>query len=348
MNKKTIKIDNKFIGDFFPCYIIAEIGSNHGGDIDRAKLLISECAKAGADAVKFQSWTANGLQNSKDITQDGTLANSKSIPTLEKFQLPDRWHFELSDFCRNHGIHFLSTPFDIGRARLLKQVGCPAIKISSSDTTYVQLLEEVGTYDIPILMSVGMSSIEEVKYSLSCLGTAKNNTVLLHCVAAYPPAIEDANLRVLQTLANVFECPLGFSDHFPGHDLVLAAVAMGARVIEKHVTFSRQDTTPDSFFSLTIEEFSQLIQNVRRLETALGNGFKQCMPSEKDGLTGGRRSAFAARDLRTGIEITIEDIAIVRPNIGKIKPSDVQSLIGRRLKIDIPQGTPLAWEHFDN
>lgn len=348
MEKPVISIGNKIIGPDSPTYIIAEIGSNHGGSLERAKSLISACAKAGVDAVKFQSWTAEGLHNTKEVAADGRLLDAGAIPVLQKLQVPDEWHFELADFCRNLNVHFLSTPFDVGRAKLLKQVACPAIKISSSDVVYDQLLEEVGTYELPVLLSVGMANIEEIDHALKCLGSARDNTVLLHCVAAYPPVIEDSNLRALQTLAGVFERPVGFSDHFLGHELVLAAIAMGARVIEKHVTFSRQDDTPDSFFALTVDELSQLVQAVRRLETAMGNGQKRCMPSEKGGLIGGRRSVFAARDLHAGIQITYGDLAVVRPNIGEIKPRDVKSLIGRKLKTGIPQGTPLAWEHFDD
>lgn len=348
MNMRSISIGGTMIGAGYPAYIIAEIGSNHGGRLERAKRLISACAKAGANAVKFQSWTAERLHNVKDVAPDGSLSDAKAIPILRKLEVPDDWHSELVDYCRPLGVHFLSTPFDVDRARLLKRVGCPAIKISSSDVVYDQLLEEVASYDLPILMSVGMADLGEIEHALDCLGTARLRTVLLHCVAAYPPVYEDVNLHVLRPLKTAFGLPVGFSDHLPGHDLVLAAVALGATVIEKHVTFSRQDETPDSFYALTIEELVELVQAVRRLESAMGDGRKRCMPSEQGGLTGGRRCVFAARDLKVGSKITQEDLAVVRPNIGEIKPWHVNALIGRTLRRDVARGVPLSWRQFES
>lgn len=343
---KQITIGTTTIGIGHPTFIIAEIGTNHGGSLQRAKELIKACSKAGANAVKFQSWTADRLNNIKEINSDGRLTDSKLIPILKKYELPDEWHAELATYCKSLGVHFLSTPFDLKHARLLRDIGVPAIKISSSDLIYDELLEEISTYSLPVLLSVGMANLGEIEHALECLGSARDKTILLHCVAAYPPVVKDANLRAIHTLAEAFDLPVGFSDHFPGHELVLPAVALGACVIEKHVTFSRQDDTPDSFFALTVDELALLIQAVRRLETALGDGRKHCMPSEKGGLTGGRRCIFAARDLKAGTVLARDDLAVVRPNIGEIKPRHLKMLLGQALRVDVPQGTPLAWRHI--
>lgn len=344
---KEIKIGTTAVGTGHPTFIIAEIGTNHGGSLERAKRLINACAEAGANAVKFQSWTAELLNNVKEVDADGRLTDSKVIPILKKYELPDEWHTELAAYCNSFNIHFLSTPFDLEHARLLRDIGVPAIKISSSDLVYDELLEEMSTYSLPVLLSVGMANLGEIEHALECLGPARDRTVLLHCIAAYPPVYEDANLRAIHTLRKAFGLPVGFSDHLPGHEMALPAVALGACVIEKHVTLSRQDDTPDSFFALTIDELRLLIQAVRRLEAAMGDGQKRCMPSEKEGLTGGRRCVFAACDLTVGEVLTRSDLAVVRPNIGEIKPCHLKSLIGRMLRVDVPQGAPLAWRHLD-
>ncbi|MGC9022852.1 MAG: N-acetylneuraminate synthase family protein, partial [Dissulfurimicrobium sp.] len=330
-----------------PTFIIAEIGTNHGGSLERAKGLINACAEAGADAVKFQSWTAELLNNVKEVGTDGRLMDSKAIPILRKYELPNEWHVELAAYCNSLNIHFLSTPFDLKHARLLRDIGVPAIKISSSDLVYDELLEEISTYSLPVLLSVGMANLGEIEHALECLGPARDRTVLLHCIAAYPPIYKDVNLRAIHTLRKAFGLPVGFSDHLPGHEMVLAATALGACVIEKHVTFSREDDTPDSFFALTVNELALMVQAVRRLEAAMGDGQKRCMPSEKEGLTGGRRCIFAARDLKAGMTLTRDDLAVVRPNIGEIKPRHLKMLIGRILRVDVSQGAPLAWRHLD-
>lgn len=345
---KNISIGSTPIGIAHPAYIIAEIGTSYGGSLEKAKDLIEACARAGVNAVKFQSWHADQLQNVKDIGADGQLSDSKVLGLLQKYELPTDWHAELYQYCRDVGVDFLSTPFDLKQARLLRDTGVSAIKISSSDLVYDELLEEISTYELPVLLSVGMATLGEIEHALTCLGEARERTVLLHCIAAYPPVFEDANLLALNTLANAFGLPVGLSDHFPGHDLVLPAVALGARVIEKHVTFSRDDDTPDSFFALTVEEFASLVEAVRRLESAMGDGIKRCMPSEAGGLEGGRRCVFIARDMQAGHVLTRDDLAVVRPNIGEIKPRHLKQVLGRALKLDLPQGTPLAWCHLDD
>lgn len=349
MNKSVgrlqpIEIGARRVGPDESVYIIAEIGSNHNCNLDRAKELISKSASAGVDAVKFQSWVANKIQNSKQIDKEGLLVESSVLPFMQRYQLPTEWHAELADFSRGLGVDFLSTPFDVGTGRLLNSLGVPAIKISSSDLVYDELLEEVGSYGIPVLLSTGMATLAEVEQALKRIGHDK--VVLFHCIAMYPPVFEQANLKVIQTLQRAFGLPVGFSDHFPGHDIDLAAVALGACSIEKHVTLSRSDGAPDSFYSLEIEELAAMVSAVRQLETALGDGKKRCMPCEEGGLVGGRRCLYAARDLFAGELVRREDIAVVRPNIGELKPRHLSSIIGRRLVASVPGGAPLLWSHL--
>lgn len=344
---KSVSVGGQVYGGSGSVYIIAEIGSNHGGSLERAKELVTACSNAGVNAVKFQSWTACGLQNVKDVLQDGTLTDSTVLPILEKYEVPKQWHDELYRYCDSLGVDFLSTPFDLGRARLLNELGVPAIKIASGDLSYDELLKEVAGYGIPLLLSTGMASMEEIEHALECFGQGfDQNVVLLYCVAAYPPEVQDANILAVRTLADRFGLPVGISDHYPGHETVLAAVALGAVVIEKHVTFSRQGDTPDSPFALEIEELDDMVKAVRSLEVALGSGVKQCTPSEEGGLIGGRRSLFAARNIESGELMTRDDISVVRPNIAELKPGDLSKVIGCRVNQPIQQGEPLQWEMF--
>lgn len=352
MNKKnwssSFRLGRQTYGGNQSTYLIAEIGVNHGGSWERAKELVISCAQAGANAVKIQSWSARGLHNVKDVTPDGQVHDSKVLQFLKKYEVPEHWHGELAELCQTQGIDFLSTPFEIGRARLLRSLGVKAIKIASGDLTYDELLEEVGGYGLTIFLSTGMADLGEIERALTLLGNdANRDIILLHCVGAYPPRLEDGNLLAMRTMAEAFDLPVGISDHFPGHDTILAAVALGACVVEKHVTLSRTDGYPDSSYSLEVSEFAAMAAAVRILEAALGDGKKRCMPSEAEGRINGRRSLFAARNLSPGHVITREDIAVVRPNIGILQPQDLRLLLGRRVKSPVVAGAPLRWEHLD-
>jgi N,N'-diacetyllegionaminate synthase len=339
---KHIEIGTRRVGRGLPTYVIAEVGTNHGCDLERSKALVAACADAGADAVKFQSWTVAGLQSPVDVGPQG-LVPSAAWPVLEKYRLPDAWHEPLAQACAEHGVDFLSTPFDPERARFLRGLAVPALKIASGDLTYDDLLKTVAGLDTPVLLSTGMADLDEIEHALVCLGDAAARTCLLHCVSAYPPRARDANLAALRTLDERFERPVGFSDHSPGHALAAAAVALGACVVEKHVTFSRADPHPDSPFALEMEELAALVAAVRDVDAGLGDGDKRCMPGEEDGRVGGRRCAHAARDLEAGHVLARVDIAVVRPNAGGVPPGEVDRLVGRTVAAALARGAPIAW-----
>ncbi len=341
--KKKLRLQDYFeSGSEAPdsVYVIAEIGSNYGARLDIAMAYIEACARAGADAVKFQSWNTSMLQNAIDSE---TGSRCQSIPILQQYELPDEWHEQLKMHCEVHGVDFLSTPFDVQKAQLVKRVGSPAIKIASGDLTYTQLLQEVGTYGMPVLLSTGMADLDEIRSALDALGSAREYTILLHCVGAYPPALEDANLRAIRTLADTFDLPVGFSDHYPGYATAVAAVALGARVIEKHVTFSRQAGHPDSPFALEMDEFAEMVAQIRLLETALGDGDKRCRTSEAGGRIGGRRSLYWVADLVPGTVVEPDHVTPLRPALGELAPADLEHVIGRRVSKAIQAGTPASW-----
>lgn len=335
---------NGIFGTDRATYTIAEIGSNHGGSLETAIAYIEACATAGADAVKFQSWHTSTILNSIDPAS-GKPAGA--VPILERYELPHAWHAPLKAHCDRHGVDFLSTPFDTEKARLIRQVGAPAMKIASGDLTFVQLLREVGTYDLPVLLSTGMSEIEEIATALEALGPAKHRTILLHCVGAYPPSIEDANLRAIPALAETFGLPVGFSDHYPGYTTAVAAVALGACVIEKHVTFSRQAGHPDSPFALEIDEYAEMVEQIRLVERALGDRVKTTRPSEAGGRIGGRRSLYWRADLAPGTVIRHDHLAPLRPAMGELAPADMDRVIGRKVARAVTVGASVAWSDLE-
>ena len=326
-------------------YVIAEIGSNHGGSLDRALAYIDACAQAGANAVKFQSWNTVLIQNRVD-PDTGKL--HPAYPIFEKYELATEWHGKLKARCDDNRLDFLATPFDLERANLLRKLGVPAIKIASGDLTFIQLLKEVGCYGLPVLLSTGMAIPEEIKQALEALGSeAKKQTILLHCVGAYPPAFEDANLRAIQTLAETFGLPVGISDHYPGYTTVIAAISLGAQVVEKHVTFSRDHDTPDSPFALEMDEFRNMVEQIRILEKALGDGVKQCRASEAGGLIGGRRSLYWNTNMSTGNKVSESNISIVRPNKGVFQPGDIDEILGRKLVRSVTAGSLIQKQDFE-
>lgn len=325
-------------------YIVAEVGSNHGGSLNQAFEYIDACADAGVDAVKFQSWNPMTLQNSLDFDSAGVARPSKVIPILNKYQLPAEWHQPLFDRCNLRGVDFLSTPFDIDRARLLRELGVRYMKVSSSDLTYDELLLELGSYGIPILLSTGMANTGEIAQALELLGHPSTEVTLLQCTAAYPPEIEDANLLAIQTMRNQFGLDTGLSDHYPGWEMAVAAVALGACVIEKHVTHSRSAATPDAPFAIEFDELTQLVRAIRLIERSMGDGVKICRESEVAGLRGGRRGLFAAEDICSGDLITRSMIAVVRPNVGQLQPRDLSIVVGAKSARAVRKGYPITAE----
>ncbi len=324
-------------------YIIAEIGTNHGGQLQRAKDLIRACADAGANAVKFQTWQADQLRNPWDFDAQGQRSRAGVVDILEPLTTRYEWHQALVDCCKQHGVDFLSTPFDLDSARLLHSLDTPAIKIASGDITFYELIKEVGSYGLPVILSTGMANEAEIAQALEWLGPAAAHTTLLHCISAYPAAIEDANLKAITSLHKRFQLPVGLSDHFMEDDPAIAAVALGATVLEKHITFSRNDGFPDSPFAHEIDDLRRLVQRVRALESGLGDGVIGCRDSEAGGLSGGRRGIYLACDLSAGTTIERQHLRVARPDLGQCQPVDVPQVVGCTLAHDKTEGQALHW-----
>jgi len=325
-------------------FIIAEIGCNHNGDMAIAKELIDRSIECGVDAVKFQSFnpqkmtTANAPKADYQIKATGTSESQYS--RLSRMQLTSDDHYMLLDYCRKKDIQFISSPFDKESVILLEELGVPFFKVPSGEITNIPLLSQIGSLAKPVILSTGMSNLGEIELALKAIG--HRNVVLLHCISEYPAKWEEANLRAISTLQNAFKLPVGFSDHTVGIELPLVAIGLGAVVIEKHITLDRKMEGGDHKASLEPEDFKNLVQKIRKLETALGDGIKRCMPSEVNVKLVARKSIVLNRTVKKGKKININDLAFKRPGTG-ISPADWERIVNSVAKEDLSPDHPLIW-----
>ena len=347
---QSIQIGNKLIGSGQPVFVIAEIGVNHNGDLTMARALIDVAVEAGADAVKFQTFRADRLVTPdapKAEYQLQTTGDAESqLEMLRRLELSADAHRELHSYCNERGIIFLSTPFDEEAVDQLDELGVAGFKISSGDLTNSPLLEYVASKGKPVILSTGMSELSELIEAVSVLNTAGcENPVLLHCVSDYPAQPAEVNLRAMQTMRSAFDVPVGFSDHTEGIDVALAAVALGACVIEKHFNLDRTLHVPDHRASLEPGELRELVRSIRRVESALGSGRKVPAASEIETAKVARRSLVAARDIPAGATLEREMVVMRRPGTG-MSPALLDTLLGHEIAHEISAGTVLEPEMF--
>lgn len=334
------------VGSGSPCFIIAEAGVNHNGDLGRAKQLIAVAAGAGVDAVKFQTFEASALIT--PTAPKATYQRKSGYPDETQFQMLKRLELgadatsELSSTCAEFGISFLSSPFDERSCDLVTELGVSALKVASGEVTNLPFLKYVGGKGLPVILSTGMSTIDEVRRALDAIRNAAGApVVLLHCVSAYPAPVAEANLRAITTLRKEFGVPVGFSDHTQEAEVSVAAVALGACLLEKHFTLDRADEGPDHAASLQPDELGQFVNSIRTTEAALGSGEKVQMPSERETTRAARRSIVTLVDVAAGTVLAREHLAFRRPGIG-ISPAEVDTVSGHVAKVDIRAGTMLT------
>lgn len=336
-------------------FVIAEAGVNHGGDEKLALQLVETAAKCGADAVKFQTFSAEKLVSpgtQKAEYQKRETGDGDQYAMLKALEISEELHRKLFVRCTELGIEFMSTPFDEEAADFLLDLGMQRIKIPSGEITNEPFLEFLAAKGVPLIVSTGMASLEEILRAVKVIDSARkraahlqpiaNMLTILHCTSNYPAQCSDVNLRAMQTIATATALPVGYSDHTLGLAVSTAAVAMGATIIEKHFTLDRDLPGPDHKASLTPEELALLIRQIRDVEAALGSPVKQPVLSELPVRELVRRSVTVVKPLKTGAVIARDDIALLRPGTG-IAPSEFSSVIGRVVSRDIPQGTTLCW-----
>jgi N,N'-diacetyllegionaminate synthase len=262
--------------------IIAEVGSNYDGDLNTAKEYIRKAHESGADIIKFQTIRKKNLI-APLVSEKGKLKDNPVFSNFANLELSDKWHYELKEEADKVGIEFLSTPFYEKAVDLLENVGVHRYKIASGDITFIPLLEKVGKTGKPVILSTGASSLSDVKFAVNILKENGTKDIsLLHCIASYPPQWEEMNIKAITTLSDIFQCPVGISDHSPGNLVPVASVALGASVVEKHVTIDRRLPGPDHSFAMTFEEFTDMVDQIRVLEIAIGNGEKKPSDSEAE------------------------------------------------------------------
>jgi N-acetylneuraminate synthase len=327
-------------------FVIAEAGVNHGGDLGRARALVDVAAAAGADAVKFQTFTADRLVTrgaaAAEYQQRALGGEISQHAMLSRLELSPAAHEALRAHCADRGIEFMSTPFDPDSAVYLAKLGVRRLKISSGDVTNVPMLEVVGGLGLPVILSTGMADLAEVEAAVATLrASGLADLVLLQCVSNYPADPADTNLRVMDTYAARFGVPVGLSDHTLGLTIAIAAVARGARWLEKHFTLDRTLPGPDHQASLEPAELAALVRAVRAVEAALGDGVKRPVPAELPVRAVARKSVVAARDLPAGALIGPDDLVVLRPGTG-LPPGRLRDLVGRRTARAVVAQTPLA------
>lgn len=353
MYGKIISIDGKEVGKNRPVFIIAEAGVNHNGSFSLAKKLIDAAAKAGADAVKFQTFDAGELATEAAAkapyqirNEKGALGEESQLSMLRRLMLQRRWHTPLKRYAEKRGLIFLSTPFSLSDAKFLKRLGVPAIKISSSDADNLPYLRAIAKWKLPLLLSTGMSDMAGVKESVAALRKAGNRELIIfHCTTNYPVGAAETNLRAIETLQKEFRVLVGFSDHTEGTTAAVAAVSLGACVIEKHLTLDKKMHGPDHRASLSPKEFKTLVQSVRYIEQALGTGKKTVFPSERENAKVARKSVVTLRAVKRGEIFTVKNLGLKRPGTG-LPPKVLAKVIGTRSTRDIPKETLLTYNDY--
>jgi len=337
-----IKIGKNLIGKGEPCFIIAEAGVNHNGSLDLAKKLIDAACKAGVDAVKFQTFKAEDLvtenANMFEYQKKNTGENCSQLTFLKRMELKYDDFLKLKEYCDKKGILFLSTPHTEGAVDFLEPL-VPAYKIGSGDLTNIPVLEKIAKKGKPIILSTGMANLKEVKDAVKAIKRAGNSRiVLLHCTTNYPCPIEEVNLKAMLTLKKEFNLPVGYSDHTEGIVVPAAAVALEARVIEKHFTLDNRLIGPDHKASLEPNKLKEMVVAIRKTEQVLGIEKKIPTDSENRIKNAVRKSIAAEMDIRKGTRITRAMLAIKRPGTG-ILPKDLHKVIGKVARRDIKRNT---------
>ena len=342
-----IHIGGKAVGRGHPCYVVAEIGVNHDGDLAKALALIDAAAHAGADAVKFQTYEVESLVSDSAPTapyQRVSTGVSEQKEMLRRLSIPREAYTQLMSRCKSRGITFLSTPFSEEDADFLQGIGVEAMKLGSSEVTNLPLLEHVARMGLPTLLSTGMSTLDEVAAAAETL--QRIPLVLLHCVSAYPAPLDEVNLRVIPILQERFKVDVGFSDHSVEHEAGIGAVALGAVVLERHLTLDRTSSGPDHAASSTPTDMAAYVEKVRTLERALGHAVKTLTPSEESTAKVARRSLFTKADLPAGTRLLNEHLIALRPGTG-ISPFRMREFVGRVLLIPVRARTMLSEDMFE-
>ncbi|MBI4065727.1 N-acetylneuraminate synthase family protein [Candidatus Kaiserbacteria bacterium] len=357
--QREIKIGKRRVGQGHPVYVIAEIGSNFDGSLARAKKLAKLCKEAGADAFKIQNFKAPKIVSAEGFKNLQVAFQAKwDKPVVEVYkaaEFPREWLKSISDHCKKINIDFISSPYDTEAVDLLEKINVPAHKLGAGEIDNYEFINYVARTGKPVIISVGAATMDEIAQAVATVRKAGNNKlILLQCVTNYPSPVADANLRAMVEIGKKFNVLVGYSDHTIGAEggaddplggltVPLGAVALGACVIEKHVTDDRRRKGPDHPFALTMPELKRMIQGIRAMEAALGDGKKRVMPSEKQTVVIQRRGMYARHGIKKGEKITRGMIVFLRPAVG-LRPPMIKKVVGKRAKRALKTGQPILKE----
>ena len=338
-----IEIAGRFVGTRADVFVIAEIGLNHGGSLDAALALVDAAAQAGASAVKLQTLRADGLVAGH--CPPPAHVDVRSLRDFFRtFELDEAAHVEVARAARARGLAFLSTPFDLEAVDLLERVGVDAFKIASGDITHRALIERAARTGRPLVISTGMSTLDEVRTAVDWARTAgATQMAALHCVSAYPAPAGSENLRAITTLADALGIPVGLSDHSPSAEALVLLPALGGSIYERHIVDTDESDAIDRAVSSTPAELRSAIEGARRTTLALGHGVKRCLPAEAVNRDGSRRGLYTLRALRKGATVSAADVVALRPADG-IAASYIHTVIGAVVARDIASGQAIAWD----
>ena len=346
-----IKIGDHFIGPGYPVYIVAEMSANHLQDYDRAVRILHAAKEAGADAIKLQTYTADTItiESDKPYFQisGGTIWDGTTLHKLyQEAYTPWEWQPKLCEEAAKLGLDCFSSPFDPTAVAFMEEMNMPAYKIASYEITDIPLIRLCASKKKPVILATGVARSEDIQTALdACRAEGNENIVLLKCVSAYPTPYEDINLRMIPTLGETYGCLTGLSDHSMGSTVPVGAVALGACMIEKHLTLSREDGGPDGAFSMEPAEFAEMVRNVRIMEKALGSS-KYALTPVQETEREGARSLFIVADIKKGEALTPDNIRSIRPGNG-LPPIETDKVIGRHALRDLERGEPLKYEDFE-
>lgn len=343
---RKLKIANRLVGDGEPCFIVAEIGMNHNGDANLAKSIIKAAKDAGADAVKFQIFTAEKLI-SKETKTYGVTDESMPKTQLEmykRFELTKDEYKELKKLTISLDLIFFASVFDEENVELAEDIGVELYKIASCDITHIDLIRYIARKGKPVVLSTGMSSMEEIKDAVTAIEEEGNDKIiLLHCISSYPAELEDCNLGSINTLREEFNFPIGYSDHTVGNIAPMISVALGSSMLEKHFTLDKSLPGVDHYLSADPKEFKEMVEKVRMTERIMGSGIKEPTKSEAETKKLARRSIIAKVDISKGAVITADMLIIKRPGTG-VAPKHTKEIIGRETKEDISKDEIITLE----
>lgn len=345
---QSFKIGNTPVGIYSPAFIVAELSGNHNQDYHRALELVYAAKEAGADAIKLQTYTADTITLDCDSPcfqiNEGTVWDGMTLHQLyRQAYTPWEWQPRLMEAANKLGMECFSSPFDFSSVDFLEEMNVPAYKIASYEINDIPLIRKIARLHKPMIFATGIAYPEDIQLALAtCREEGNEEIILLKCVSSYPTPYEDVNLRVIPTLSETYHCLTGISDHTMGTIVSAAAIPLGAKMIEKHLTLKRADGGPDSSFSMEPEEFKQLVQDVRILEKALGSADYLLTDVQKRE-HGGSRSLFVVEDIPAGQMLTAQNIRSIRPGNG-LHTKYYEDILGRTAKTDLKKGTPLSWE----